>query len=728
MAGRFSVEAVFKAIDRFTAPVAKMTGGVDRFAQKMTKSLANIDRLNSRVHEGIVAVAATTAVAGAGAALAIGKIAGAGADFEEAITAAGAVSLMTRNEIASLEKKALELGASTKFSATEVAQGMELMGRAGFNNEQILQGIGGVLNAAAAEGAELAETAGNVSNVLKGMGLATEKATHVADVLTLASARTNSSITSLGESMKNLAPVARQFKIPMEQAVGMVALLQDVGMDASEAGTATATMLTKLAAPTKDAVQQMQALGIKFQDLNGNMLAPTRVLEQMIVALQKSKGNMKQVAFFADLVGLRGQKAALNLADLAKSGKLGELFGELATKADGAAEKMANLRMQNVKGDLEQLGGAVETFQIELYNLNSEGLRKVIQGTTSWIEANKAFGMEKIQSGVTWLVANLPLIWMWTKRIGVGVAAFYLYAAGVKVAMLATWAFQQATTVAGFVLNALSIGLRIAAAMTNLENLSLAALTARLWLTVAAQRVVALATWASSAASAFWSAVLSTGTYVLAIQTAGMWLARTAMAAWYAAVGIATALRSGLTLATVAGTIAQVASTAAIWLAVAALEAINFVIMASPVLILAGILIGIVYWLLKVTGAWDAIKNAVVRFGSSSGGIIGSIVEKVKTLFGWISKAASALGSFLSMPDMNMGMPPGGGFRMDQADAQGNPQVVPPANGTSSEDRWWEMSGAGTVTIKDQTGKAAITEQPKSGFRLDLDMQQSGGF
>src|SRR5690606_28675336 len=107
------------------------------------------------------------------------------------------------------------LGATTKFTATEAAEAMEIMARAGFKNEEILAGVGGVLDAAAASGLEMAEVSNHVSNVLKGMGLEASQATRVADVLALASARTKSSIGSLGESMKNVASTARQFNIPL---------------------------------------------------------------------------------------------------------------------------------------------------------------------------------------------------------------------------------------------------------------------------------------------------------------------------------------------------------------------------------------------------------------------------------------------------------------------------------------------------------------------------------
>jgi TP901 family phage tail tape measure protein len=394
LAGKFTLEAVFRAVDKLTAPVGRMSASLTKFQKKASAGLADIDAAVGKATDGLRQMAAAAAIVGAGVGLAAMSIGKTGADFEQAITNVGAVSLMTRDQIGDLEKKALELGASTKFSATEVANAMEMMGKAGFENSEILQGIGGILSAAAAEGAGLEETASNVSNVLKGMGLATSESARVADVLTLASARTNSSISSLGESMKNVASTARQLGVPLEDTVSMVALLQDVGLDASEAGSATATMLTKLSAPSKAATAQMRAMGVSFQDASGNMLAPTKVLEQLVKAAEKSGGNMKQVAFFAELVGLRGQKAALNLQDLFKKGKVEELTEQLR-HASGSAEKMASIRMDTLLGDIEQLGGSVDTLKIALFNTQSGPLRGIVQGLRDWLDANQ----DVIQSG-----------------------------------------------------------------------------------------------------------------------------------------------------------------------------------------------------------------------------------------------------------------------------------------------------------------------------------------
>jgi TP901 family phage tail tape measure protein len=394
MASRFSVEAIFKAVDKITGPLTRMGSSVDKFSKGAKKKMEAISELD--IGGGFAKLAAVSTAGAVAVGAGIREVVKSGMDFEQAITDVGAVSLMSRKEIADLEKKAIELGASTKFSATEVANAMEMMGKAGFTNSEILDGISGVLAAAAAEGAGLAETASTVSNVLKGMGLEAKDSSRVADVLTLASARTNSSITSLGESMKELGPVAKQFNIPLEQAVAMAALLQDVGLDASAAGTSAASALTKLAKPTKKAQVQMAKFGVSFKDANGNMKSAPEIFGEMAKAVKKSGGNMEQAAFFADLVGLESQKAAINLTNAFQSGKADDLIKELG-QAKGKAEEMANLRMDTLGGDIEQLSGSVDSLKLKLYSTESGPLRDLVKQMDQFVKSNS----DLVGTGVT---------------------------------------------------------------------------------------------------------------------------------------------------------------------------------------------------------------------------------------------------------------------------------------------------------------------------------------
>ncbi len=384
MPGRFSVEAVFKAVDRFSRPIAKMQSKTRRFVTNFSRGLNRISGALQGVLGGLKKIGVAAGVAGTAVALAAKNVVGVGMEFEQAITNVGAVSLKSRGQIAALEEKAKELGATTKFTAAEVAAGMEIMAKAGFKESEILVGIEANLSAAAASGLELAEVSSHVSNVLKGMNLEATDAARVADVLALASSKTNSTIGTLGESMKNVAATASQLNIPLEDVVASVALLQDKGLDASVAGSAMNTMLTKLAAVTPGMRKEMKKMGVAFEDTEGNMLALPKILENFAKASKESGGNARQLAFFAELVGLRGQKAALLLNKLGESGDLGELTEQLK-KAGGKAKEMAELRMDTLTGDITLLKSAVDGVKVALFEAQGSPLRGMIQGMTEWI-------------------------------------------------------------------------------------------------------------------------------------------------------------------------------------------------------------------------------------------------------------------------------------------------------------------------------------------------------
>jgi len=291
---------------------------------------------------------------------------------------------------------------------------MEVMARAGFKANEILTATPAVLSAAAASGLEIAEVANVVSNVLKGMGLATTEAARVSDVLALASARTNSSIGTLGESMKNVASTARALNIPLEDVVASVALLQDVGLDASVAGSAFNVMLTKMAAPSTRIQKIMRRLKISFKDVNGNMKPLPTVIKDISKASKAMGGNFDQVAFLAELVGLRGQKAAANLSELFETGKLEKLTKELK-KAKGSADKMAALRMNTFQGSMLLLGSAVDAVKVKIFGLNEGPLKDIVDNMTKWVGANEDLIATRVGEFIAEIITSLPAIIEWVK-------------------------------------------------------------------------------------------------------------------------------------------------------------------------------------------------------------------------------------------------------------------------------------------------------------------------
>lgn len=595
MAGRFSVDAVFRAVDRFTRPIARMGSSVDRFSGRMRRSLGRASEGASQLSSQLSMVAGTVArvgaavgAAGTAAAYTVGKT---GADFEQAITDVGAVMLKTRDKIADLESHALKLGERTKFTATQSANAMEVMARAGFSNKQIMEGVGGVLNAAAASGLEMAEVAGHVSNVLKGMGKSSEdaakaaenmglkgaaaaamtrkltmdagQASRVADVLALASSKTNSTIGTLGESMRNVSQVAKTLNIPLEQVVAAVASLQDVGLDASVAGSATATMLTKLSNPTDALKAKMKEMSVSFQNANGDMLEFPVVLQNLAKAALKSGGNMKQMAFFSDLVGQRGQKAAIALQDLARRGKLEPLVEKLEAAA-GVSEKMAAIRMNTLQGDVTLLGSAIDSVKVALFNTESGPLRGVVQGTTEWVKANKNLVVSKFTDFMANVRRNLPEIVTWLKRAAVGVGVFVGLMVAVKVFQVAVAATQ----------------------------ITLAVFQGVMWLVTLTTRGSEIATWAATVAHRARNIAVAIGaigmkrltlatladTVKTALNTVAQWAKATAQAAVNLAVKTGRGILMLYVALTSAATLKDKAAIIALWAKAVAQGAVNLAV------------------------------------------------------------------------------------------------------------------------------------------------------
>jgi len=446
VATRFNVEAIFKAIDKFSAPIAKMEGRLGKFTRGVKRSMRQASAAAGKFLRGIKKVGRGLLVFGAAAGFAAFKVLSAGADFEQAITNVGAVALMTRKQTAAMEEQAKKLGETTKFTATESAQAMEILMRAGFGVENTMKAVPAVLDAAAASGLEMAEVADITSNALKGFGLDTSEAARVADVLALASSKTNSTMGTLGESLKNVSSTARQLGVPLEDAVAGVALLQDVGLDASVAGSSFNTMLTRMAKPPAKIAKAMKKAGLSFKTAEGDMKTLPEVIETISLLAEKSGGNLNQVGVMAELFGLRGQKAATNLKDLfdRKNGiNLGELTKQL-NNASGAAKKMAAIRMDTLTGDMTILKSTLEGVKISIFEEAAAPLRSIVQSITEWVRQNKDLIVEGVTDFLVFLRENGPLIINVLTRIARVVGVFSVMAVGVKLLAGAVWVLTAA--------------------------------------------------------------------------------------------------------------------------------------------------------------------------------------------------------------------------------------------------------------------------------------------
>lgn len=400
------IKTVFKAVDQISRPLKQMQSRIGRFSDNSIRKLGMMNRQLKSINQSMTAFGKQAAVAGAAVGAASAVVVRAGMGFEQAITNVGAVGLKTRAEIKPLEDLALQLGKTTEFTATQAANAMEVLARAGFNATQIMQATPAVLSAASASGLEIAEVANHVGSALKGMGLEMNQASRVANVFGLVSSMSNTTIGTLGESMSTLSSTAKTVGLSLEEATVAVALLQDVGIPASKAGTSLVSMFQTLAKPSAKATKMMRKLGISFKDAKGDMLTFEGVMEQFSKATKQIPGNLDKIAFFNELVGSYGAKAAINLADMYDTGRVSKFMGA-ANNARNEVEQIAKLRLDTVRGRFDLLTSAIDGVQQALYNLRSGQIKETLERITDFISNNQAEIVEKINAGVGKLIDNL---------------------------------------------------------------------------------------------------------------------------------------------------------------------------------------------------------------------------------------------------------------------------------------------------------------------------------
>lgn len=321
----------------------------------------------------------------------------AGMDFEAQMSRVRAISGANNEEFTRLNEQAKQLGADTAFSALEAAEGMENLASAGFDVEETIAAMPGMLNLAASSGEDLASSADIAASTLRGFKMDASEAGHVADVLAKNAADTNAAVADTGEAMKYVAPVASAMGIEFEETAASIGIMADAGIKGSQAGTTLRGALSRIAKPTKVMRETMDELGISFYDADGKMKSltdMTAMLEEKTAGLSEEQRNQALITLFGQ-ESLSGMLALISRG----SGELQRLTEEYKN-CDGSAEEMAKTMQDNLKGAVEQLGGSAESLGIELYENIEEPLKDVTEAATEQInnltDALKDNGIEGI--------------------------------------------------------------------------------------------------------------------------------------------------------------------------------------------------------------------------------------------------------------------------------------------------------------------------------------------
>ena len=300
-------------------------------------------------------------------------------DFESAMTKVSAISGATGGDLDALNKKAQEMGAKTKFSATESAEAFTYMAMAGWKTEDMLSGIDGIMSLAAADGLDLATTSDIVTDALTAFGLSASDSGHFADVLAKASSNANTNVSMLGESFKYAAPVAGALGYSAEDTAIALGLMANAGIKGSQGGTALRGSLTRLIKPTDDAAALMEQYGLSMTNADGSMKSLGEVMNMLRDRLGGlTEAEQAQVA--AQIFGqeaMSGMLAIINASD-SDYAKLTDAIYD----ADGAAQQMADTMLDNLSGQLTLLKSALEGLAIQF----GEILMPYIKQFVTWLQ------------------------------------------------------------------------------------------------------------------------------------------------------------------------------------------------------------------------------------------------------------------------------------------------------------------------------------------------------
>ena len=326
----------------------------------------------------ITAATATGAVAAGTAAI------NAGRSFEAGMSEVKAISGASRKDLEALTNKAKEMGATTKFSATQASEGLKYMAMAGWNSQQMIAGLPGVMNLAAASGENLGTVSDIVTDALTAMGLKASDSAHFADVLATAASSSNTNVAMMGETFKYAAPVAGALGYNIEDLAQAIGLMGNAGIKSSQAGTSLRSILTRLAKPPKDCANAMEDYGISIKNSDGSMKSLMEVMENMRDSLQGLPKDEQSAAAAA----LGGQEAMSGLLAIVNASESD--FNKLSKAIDnasGAAQDQADIMNDNLQGALYELGSAAESAGIELYDNIKEPAKKAVRAAATEIRS-----------------------------------------------------------------------------------------------------------------------------------------------------------------------------------------------------------------------------------------------------------------------------------------------------------------------------------------------------
>ena len=327
---------------------------------------------------------ATAAVVGLGAAAV--KTA---ADFDAEMSKVAAISGATGEDFDALREKAREMGSKTKFSASEAGEAMEYMAMAGWKTNDMLGGIEGIMNLAAASGESLATTSDIVTDALTAFGMSAQDSGHFADILAAASSNANTNVSMMGETFKYAAPIAGALGFSAEDTAEAIGLMANAGIKGSQAGTSLRTIMNNLAGDVKICGANIGEVSIATTNADGSMRDLSDILADCRVAFS-GLTESEQAAAAETLVGKNAMSGFLALMNTAPA-DIDKLSSAIAN-CDGTAENMAETMQDNLAGQLTILKSQLEELAISFGEILMPAIRSIVSAVQGFVDRLNSMG------------------------------------------------------------------------------------------------------------------------------------------------------------------------------------------------------------------------------------------------------------------------------------------------------------------------------------------------
>ena len=463
MASRYSIETVFKAIDRMSAPVSRMQNRVGKMTRGMAQGIRRADKLTSKLTEKLktagLAGAAAMAIFGGGMA----NVMATGMDFEQTLVNAavkfpGEIRKGSK-AFKELEATAMRVGATTEFSSSEAAQGLNYLAMAGFDANMAMKSLPGLVNLATASQTDLAtasdiatDSLGALNMMTKDAGQLQKNLVRVSDVLALTTNRTNTNMEDLFEAIKDGGPVARAAGASIETVAAMIGTMANAGIKGTRAGTGLKNIFMAISAPGSEAAKVLKRLGVATVDAQGNVRDAVDVFQDFATTAAKLTGSQKMAVYDA-IFGRIPLAAALNLTNAAKS--MRDLRTEIEKTTGVTAKNAAVMRNTNL-GRWKTLLSTIESIKLMIYNKDAGPLAGALDRITAKLRSDGPKLAEKLAKALAWVLDNLEGIAKWGVRFGKIIATIFAVSAALKI-------FAGVMTVVNVIMAANPVGLIVLA-------------------------------------------------------------------------------------------------------------------------------------------------------------------------------------------------------------------------------------------------------------------------